>query len=62
MWDENCNRVGLAWVMPKRIVDLVTNSGGLQGSKKIAAAWKMTAIFLMSCIWRARNDICFEDC
>lgn len=48
-WDEILNRLGIAWVMPWRVVDLLAVIRGIQGNRQIAA------------IWRMRNGSCFDE-
>jgi hypothetical protein len=53
--------LGLAWVLPKRVVDLFTCWRGLRGSPRSTFVWKMVLSCLLWCIWRERNDRSFED-
>jgi hypothetical protein len=53
--------LGLAWVIPKRVVDLFAYWRGLRGSPRNTYVWKMVPFCLLWCIWRERNDRSFED-
>jgi hypothetical protein len=47
--------------MPKRVVDLLTCWRGMCGNPQDAAVWKMVLSCHFWCLWRDRNDRCFED-
>jgi hypothetical protein len=53
--------LGLAWVMPRRVVDFFAFWRGL-GGPQCATVWKMFMSCLLWCFWRERNDRIFEDC
>ena len=61
LWDEIFRRVGVAWVMPRRVVELMGCWRKLQGSHQVAAVWRMIPLCIMWCIWTERNMRCFED-
>ncbi|KAG2705002.1 hypothetical protein I3760_05G032400 [Carya illinoinensis] len=61
LWDAIFSRLGIAWVMPKRVIDLLSCWRGIRGNRQIAAAWKMIPLCLMWCTWNERNGRCFED-
>jgi hypothetical protein len=44
-----------------RVVDLFTCWRGVFGKPQSVAVWKMVPSCLSWCIWRERNDRCFED-
>lgn len=56
LWDDIFSRVGLAWVMPWTVVDLLASWKGLHDIPQIVAIWKIVPICLLQCIWRERND------
>ena len=53
-------RFGLYWVMPCLFKEAFASwwSGGRTRS---AVVWKVVPLCIMWCIWRERNDRCFED-
>jgi hypothetical protein len=61
LWNAIFNSVGLAWVMPSRVVDLFACWRGQVGRLHFDAVWKMIPSCLMWCLWRERNDQNFED-
>jgi hypothetical protein len=46
LWTAIFSYVGLAWVMPRRVVDLFSSWRGLDGSPQSATMWKT----VMSCL------------
>lgn len=54
-------RVGLAWVMLRRVVNFLGSWNVLPGNAQIMAIWMMVPICLLRCLWRERNEIRFED-
>jgi hypothetical protein len=62
LWNAIFSRVGLAWVMPKRVVDLLACWKRVCGSHQGAAMWKMASSCLLGCLWMERNERSFEDC
>ena len=60
MWDAMFSRFGLAWVMPRRIVDLLA-CWWSSGRSRNAAVWRMLPTCRFWCIWQERNNRCFED-
>jgi hypothetical protein len=44
------------------MVDLFACYKGQFGSIQNVVVWKMVLSFVMWCLWRERNDRCFEDC
>jgi hypothetical protein len=53
LWNTFFSLVGLAWVMPCRVVDLSACWKGLYG--------RWSPLCVMWCLWRERNFRCFED-
>jgi hypothetical protein len=61
LWNTIFNSVGLAWVMPRRVVDLFA-CWRVPGCRfQVDAVWKMIPPCLMWCLWREGNDHSFED-
>lgn len=50
LWDDIFNRARVAWVMPRKVVDLLARWKGLLGNCQIAALWKMISLCLMWCL------------
>ncbi|KAG6698035.1 hypothetical protein I3843_08G001900 [Carya illinoinensis] len=61
LWYEIFLRLGIAWAMPWRVIDLLSCWQGLRGNRQIAAVWKMVPLCLMWCTWTERNSRCFEN-
>jgi hypothetical protein len=53
-------RFGLSWVMPRRVFDLF-GCWWTSGRPRSAAIWKMVPTCLLRCVWKERNNRCFED-
>jgi hypothetical protein len=53
--------VGLSWVLPKQIVDLLASWMGSFGSTQSAVVWKMVPSCFLWCLWGERNYRSFED-
>jgi hypothetical protein len=60
LWSSLFNHFGMSWVMPIRVIDLLT-CWWSSGRSRSAAVWKMTLICLFWCLWRERNNRSFED-
>jgi hypothetical protein len=60
LWNSFFTRFGLCWVMPSTIKDLYA-SWWTGGRVRSAVVWKMVPLCIMWCVWRERNDRCFED-
>jgi hypothetical protein len=60
LWNAFFARFGLCWVMPHSVKELFASwwTGGLSRS---VVVWKMVPHCIMWCIWRERNNRCFED-
>jgi hypothetical protein len=60
LWNAFFSRFGLAWAMPRRVVNLLQCwwSGGRARS---AVVWKMVPLCIMWCLWSERNERFFED-
>jgi hypothetical protein len=48
-------------VLGYRVVDLFA-CWLTTGSSRSVAVWKMVPLCVLWCLWRERNDRCFEDC
>jgi hypothetical protein len=60
LWSAFFRRFGLAWVMPRGVVDLM-HCWWSGGRPRSAVAWKMVPHCIMWCIWSERNERFFED-
>jgi hypothetical protein len=61
LWNTIFNKVGLVWVMPRRLVNLFACWRVPGGRFQLDAAWKMMPPCLMWCLRREINDRSFED-
>lgn len=52
---------GIAWLMFKRVVDLLACWKGFMGIHNIAASWKIISLCLLWYLWLERNVRCFDD-
>jgi hypothetical protein len=46
--------------MPRHVVDLYA-CWRIAGNTRSALMWKMVPSYLLGCLWREMNNICFED-
>jgi hypothetical protein len=53
--------LGLAWLMPRRVVGLFVCWRCQFSSSHSAALWRMISSCIMWCIWGEKNDHSFED-
>jgi hypothetical protein len=60
LWSAIFSRFRLAWVMPRRVLDLCA-SWWSSGRTRSTIVWKMVPSCLFWIIWRERNNRCFED-
>jgi hypothetical protein len=60
LWNAFFAWFGLCWVMPRSVKELFA-SWWTEGHSRSAIVWKMVPHCIMWCIWRERNNICFED-
>ena len=60
LWNAFFTWFGLCWVIPCSVKEVFASwwSGGRIRS---AVVWKIVHLCIMWCIWRERNDRCFED-
>jgi hypothetical protein len=54
------SRFGLAWVMPRLVVDLLACWWSSRRTRSVVV-WKMLPTCLFWCLWQERNNRCFED-
>uniref|UniRef100_A0A2N9IEM8 Reverse transcriptase zinc-binding domain-containing protein n=1 Tax=Fagus sylvatica TaxID=28930 RepID=A0A2N9IEM8_FAGSY len=60
LWDMIFGLFGIQWVMPKRVIDLLSCWHGSVGRHSVI--WKAIPHYIMWCLWRERNVRTFEDC
>jgi hypothetical protein len=60
MWSAIFSPFGLSWVMPLRVLDLFA-CWWTAGRLRSAVIWKMVPTCILWCVWKKRNDRCFED-
>jgi hypothetical protein len=58
LWSAIFSRFGLAWIMPRRVLDLCASWWSWTRN---AVVWKMVPICLFWTLWRERNNRCFEN-
>jgi hypothetical protein len=59
LWIAFFARFGLCWVMPRSVKELLA-SWWTAGRTRSAMVWKMIPHCILWCIWRERNNRCFE--
>jgi hypothetical protein len=59
LWTTFFARFGLCWVMPRSVKELLA-SWWTAGRTRSAVVWKMVPHCILWCIWRERNNRCFE--
>uniref|UniRef100_A0A2N9H5P7 Reverse transcriptase domain-containing protein n=1 Tax=Fagus sylvatica TaxID=28930 RepID=A0A2N9H5P7_FAGSY len=59
LWELIFSMFGVAWVMPRGVVDLLSCWSIKSGKTESAAIWKTIPHVLMWCIWRERNNRTF---
>jgi hypothetical protein len=52
---------GVEWVMPQRVLDLLSSWGNSLGRGQVQQIWKQVPLCVMWGLWRERNDRHFED-
>jgi hypothetical protein len=60
LWNAFFSRFGLAWVMPRGVVDLL-HCWWSGGRPRNAVVRKMVPLCIMWCLWSERNARFFED-
>ena len=61
LWDMVFGLFGVCWVMPMSVVGLFAFWQGRFGRHCNGDIWKVVPHCLMWCIWKERNNRCFED-
>ena len=61
LWDMVFGLFGVNWVMPLSVVGLFACWQGHFGLLRNGVIWKIVPSCLMWCIWKERNNRCFED-
>ena len=61
VWDMVFGLFGVSWVMPSSVVGLFACWQGHFGRLRNGVIWKIVPPCLMWCIWKERNNRCFED-
>ena len=61
VWDMVFGLFGVSWVMPLFVVGLFACWQGHFGRLRNGVIWKIVPPCLMWCIWKERNNRCFED-
>jgi hypothetical protein len=60
LWSAISTCFGLSWVMPRRVLDLFA-CWWTSGRLRSATIWKMVLTCILWCVWKERNNRCFED-
>jgi hypothetical protein len=60
LWSAIFSHFGMSWVMPRRVFDLFA-CWWSSGRRRSVAVWMMVPTCLFWCLWRERNNRCFED-
>ena len=61
LWSMVFTLIGIHWVMPKTVVELLACWQGKFGRHRNSAIWMAVPHCLMWCIWQERNNRHFED-
>ena len=57
-----CSLFGVHWVMPARVLDLLSCWQGSLGQHQNGVIWRAVPHCVMWCLWRERNCRTFEGC
>ncbi|KAG2686136.1 hypothetical protein I3843_10G155300 [Carya illinoinensis] len=60
LWEGVIRRIGLTWVMPKSVTELLACWPSIHSCSQVAAAWKMIPLCIL-CIWLEMNERCFNN-
>jgi hypothetical protein len=60
LWCYILTLFGVEWVMPRRVLELLTSWGASFGYGLANEVWRLVLLYLMWCIWRERNAQHFE--
>jgi hypothetical protein len=61
LWSYILTLFGVEWVMPRRMMELLTSWGALFGYGSTKEVWRLDPLCIMWCIWQERNARHFED-
>jgi len=61
LWSYILTLLGVEWVMPWRVLELLTSWGVSFGYGPTKEVWRLVPLCLMWCIWREQNARYFED-
>jgi len=61
LWSYIFNFFGVEWVMPRRVLELLTSWGDSFGCGPAKEVWRLVLLCLMWCFWQERNARHFED-
>jgi len=61
VWSFFYSLVGVEWVMPSSVVDLLSGWGTLLGRGPVFLIWKQVPLCVLWGLWRERNSRLFED-
>jgi len=61
IWSFFYRLFGVKWVMPQRVLNLLSSWGNLLGCGQVQQIWKQVTLCVMWGIWRERNARHFED-
>jgi hypothetical protein len=61
IWNVVFKRFRLSWVMPRLVVDLFACWWTADIIQSVVVS-RMVPLCLLWCLWREKNDGCFEDC
>jgi len=61
LWSYILTLFGVEWVMPRMVLELLTNWGASFGYGPAKEVWRLVLWCLMWCIWQERNARHFED-
>ena len=62
LWAMVCSLFGVHWVMPARVLDLLSCWQGSLGQHQNGVIWRAVPHCVMRCLWRERNARTFEGC
>ena len=62
IWSMVFGLFGVAWVMPRTILELLDCWQGCFGKHRNFMIWRVIPHCLMWCVWRERNRRSFENC
>lgn len=60
LWSSPFQLFGVAWVMSRRVRDLLVSWRGQLGQCMVLELWRFAPLCLLWCIWREKNARSFE--